>query len=92
LLRVGPAYAQTICLDATGSAQVMADNGMMLFTGKTKYEINHMPDGFKHELTVQKELSGTFKICPTGNHDRFGNQVVNILDVKEIFLAPVFYP
>jgi hypothetical protein len=88
LLLAGAAQAQTACLEATGSVNVTADNGVMLFAGKTQYEVNNMTDALMHSLTLQNELLGSFKICPTGNHDRFGDQVVNILGVKHLLLVP----
>jgi hypothetical protein len=81
-----------------GSVNLTADNGMMLWGSKANYEINDMPEPLAQEIIANtpnedterlEKATGIFEVCLTPDHDRFGDQVVNILSVEHLLLVPI---
>jgi hypothetical protein len=86
------------CMAVSGSVNLTADNGMMLWSSKANYEINDMPASLAREIIANtpnpatsklEEATGIFEICLLPGRDRFGNQIIDILSVAHLSLIPI---
>jgi hypothetical protein len=75
------------CKTVAGLVNLSADNGIMLHAGKVGYQIDNVPKSLIQGTTMSNlmyGISGTFRICATSNHDRFGEQIVNIVSYTNL--------
>lgn len=80
------------CKMVSGTLNLSADDGMILWNAKEHYQVNDGPEALKEAMggvtTLTDGASGTFKICALQGHDRFGSQIVNIASYKNLSLNP----
>jgi hypothetical protein len=77
----GQTAAGNGCQTVSGVIYLSADDGIILSEGKTRYQINGAPHALEQisVTNLVEGVRGTYEICRTGAHDRFGSAVVNIL-------------
>jgi hypothetical protein len=80
------------CKTVPGAIYLSADDGIVLDAGKVgHYQVNTAPVPLMQRTPIRNlvdGVSGTFKICATPNHDRFGSQMVNILSYRNLSFNP----
>jgi hypothetical protein len=84
--KAGQTAGDNNCQTVSGAVYLSADDGVILSAGKTRYQIDQAPKALE-EISIKnlvEGVNGTYRICPTGAHDRFGLAVVNIVNFANL--------